>query len=121
MSRRAGSDDVKGWKLSRSGDAAGEARVTSPQCVPAPAVNGQGVLTLLDRVHRETAGPLQPNRVAGAREQLEEGEPVARRSVAEASPLREWARFPNEFTAGHQQVINRRIGEAGEAGHHTWG
>src|SRR3954453_18579837 len=64
-------------------------------------------LDLGERMDGEAAGPLEPALVAGALEDLQEGEPVAGRAVAgtRALPGRVGPRLPRELGACEQQLL----------------
>src|SRR4029078_13683589 len=61
-------------------------------------------LRLLDRMHRECARAMQPELVAGAREELQERVAVPGGSVAAAGPLPERARAPRQLATGDEQL-----------------
>src|SRR5947208_173117 len=78
-------------------DAAGVERVAVRQAVH-----------LLERVHREGAGPFEPELVARARERFQKGVAVAGGAVAEAGALLlvvERACVPDELGALEQQLL----------------
>jgi hypothetical protein len=72
----------------------------SPVRVAAAAARGTLALDLSDRVHRERARPLEPELVAGAAVENEEGVRVARGAVAEIRALSERPRAPGQLAAG---------------------
>src|SRR6185312_12230559 len=60
---------------------------------------------LSDCVHRKRSRPRKPDRVAGALVELEERIAVARRAVADARALGEWAGIPNRIPGFDQHAV----------------
>src|SRR6478609_922121 len=77
-------------------------RIARPQRIAALPVFIGVAIALRDRVHGERPGAIEPSRLAGALEELEEGVTVARGAVAQARAFVEWTRRPGQ-SAGCRQ------------------
>src|SRR5256885_801677 len=95
----------------RDADVAGEERV------PAAAERGALTFHLADRVHGEGAGSVEPDCVARAAVENEEGVRVAGRAMAEDGPFRERPRAPGQLAAGPREL---EVEEVAERRHHAW-
>src|SRR5437763_17217488 len=82
--------------------------VARPQAVAAAAVPRLG-----GRVQREPARPLEPQLVAGAVEEREQREAVARRPVTQARALAQRSGAPDELAAGQQEALEDGIAGLG--------
>src|SRR5215210_3815530 len=94
----------------------GGAEVACPERVTATTVRSVEALDLAERVDGEAAGALEPALVAGARERLQEREPVARGAVADAVALlvAVGAGPPDQLRAGEQEFLVEILPGAGE-------
>src|SRR5207248_9875061 len=83
------------------------AHVARPKRVTATAVRRAEACDLTERVDGEAARALEPALVAGARERLEEREPVARRAMTDAVALlvAVGAGLPDQLGAGEQELL----------------
>src|SRR5881227_3532455 len=116
----AGSDDVEDRiacvdvEASRSEQSG--AHVARPERVTATAVRRAEACDLAERVDGEAARALEPALVAGARERLEEREPVARGAVTDAVALlvAVGAGPPDQLGACQQQLLVEILPGAGD-------
>src|SRR5439155_1914013 len=116
----AGSDDVENRiacvdvEASRSKQRG--AHVARPERVTATAVRRAEAFDLAERVDGEAARALEPAFVAGARERLEEREPVAGGAVANAVALlvAVGAGPPDQLGACEQQLLVEILAGSGE-------
>ena len=77
---------------------------------------GVGALDLLERVHREGTGAVEPALVARAGVQREEGAAVAGGAVTEPGALAERAGVPHELARCLEQAVGGVVaGEGGQA------
>src|SRR5918992_920477 len=94
----------------------GSADITGPERVTAATVHSAEALDLAERVDGETSRSLEPALVAGARERLEEREPVARGAVADAVALlvTVGAGAPDQLGAGEHELLVEVLPGAGD-------
>src|SRR5436190_9366081 len=90
--------------------------VARPERVAAAAVHSSEPLGLVERVDGKPARAVEPALVAGAREGLEESEPVSRGAVADAVALlvAVGSGLPDELRAGEQQLLVEVLQGAGD-------
>src|SRR4051794_5861289 len=104
-----GSPGIEARHLRTGGEALLEkqrrSEVSCPQGVAAVAVVAAERRRLAGGVDGEPPGALQPHLVSGAREELEEREPVAGGPVAQSRALAERAGRPGQLAAREQQRV----------------
>src|SRR5207253_8057960 len=87
-----------------------DARAQVKREADVPLVEPALALPLTHRVHREPAGALEPLWIACAAKELEKGEAVTGRAVAEAGSLAQRAGGPDELARAEQERVQLAVG-----------
>src|SRR6516165_1462197 len=91
-----------------------DADVTGPQRVTTPTDFGPLGLDLLDGVHRETPGAIEPSLIAGEFVELQQGESVAGGAVTQPGTLAERSSSPDQLAGAERERFWEQVAESAD-------